>query len=723
MIELKGKCNVAKVFTDNVDSTTISQIIELCNQESMRESQIRIMPDCHAGAGCVIGTTMTLHDKVVPNLVGVDIGCIDKDSEILTPNGWIKISEYNNEQILVYSKDDGTAFFDKPYAYIKQHCDTFYHFKHDKGLDQMLSEEHKMLLWRGYANKGYVQSIDTAKSVFNKHNSHTKSNFAIKTTFDFEQSPLSYSDNFIRILIMISADGRVRHNANNTYHVELHFKKQRKIDRARMLLSNEKINYYNSQREDGTTYIAFTTNIPISKSLTQFYSASKEQLAIIIDELYHWDGTIDVERNHKFYSTTNKANADFIQFALATNSIRAGIQNYTPTTENWNEQYLVYQTNNEYVGFPNRKFNTVQSIDGFKYCFTTSTGFFIMRRNDNISITGNCGMLSIKLQEHDIDLPLLDECIKQYVPSGFNIHETAISKSLADKIIAPADVEKAFKSLGTLGGGNHFIEVDKDSNDNLWLVVHTGSRHLGIEVCNYYQDKAYTALKDTVANGSLKELTDKTIAELKAQHRESEISKSIQRIKEQYNMANPNTPKELAYLTGQDFADYIHDMKLAQQHAAINRRTIAEIIIKYMDLHPMDDYEGESYFDTIHNYIDTDNMILRKGAISAQNGERILIPMNMRDGSLICIGKGNPDWNYSAPHGAGRILSRSKAKDNVSMEEFTESMKGIYSSSVCESTIDESPMAYKPMDEIIQNIKDTVDIVDIIKPIYNFKAH
>ena len=340
-----------------------------------------------------------------------------------------------------------------------------------------------------------------------------------------------------------------------------------------------------------------------------------------------------------------------------------------------------------------------------------------------VGVDIGCGMLSIQLKEKDIDLHLLDTVINQYVPAGFNIHETAISKSMANKIIAPVDIEKAYKSLGSLGGGNHFIEIDKDSDDNLWLVIHTGSRHLGIEVCNYYQDKAYTALKDATAHDSVKELIDKAITELKKQHRESEIEKAIQCIKTQYNMTNPNTPKELAYLTGQDFADYIHDMKLAQQHAAINRKTIAKIIIKHMDLHPIDDYEGESYFDTIHNYIDTDNMILRKGAISAQKGERVLIPINMRDGSLICIGKGKPDWNYSAPHGAGRIMSRSQAKNNVNMTDFTESMKGIYSTSVCQSTLDESPFVYKPIDEIINNIQDTVTVLDIIKPIYNFKAH
>lgn len=343
-----------------------------------------------------------------------------------------------------------------------------------------------------------------------------------------------------------------------------------------------------------------------------------------------------------------------------------------------------------------------------------------------VGVDIGCGMLAIKLKEKEIDLKLLDEVINKYVPAGFEIHESPVSRSFADKIIAPVDVDKAFKSLSSLGGGNHFIEIDRDSHGNLWLVVHTGSRHLGIEVCEYYQNRAYEKLQESAKGGSLKQLINSTISELKTAHREKEISKQIEKIKADYERENnTKVPRELAYLTGQDFDDYIHDMQLTQQHAAINRKCIAGTIIAKMGLHSMskDCCYDENCFDTVHNYIDCDNMILRKGSVSAELGEWLIIPMNMRDGSLICIGKGNPDWNYSAPHGAGRIMSRSQAKDRVNLDDFEESMKGIYSTSVCESTIDESPFVYKPMQEIIDNIKDTVEIIDIIKPIYNFKAH
>ena len=326
-----------------------------------------------------------------------------------------------------------------------------------------------------------------------------------------------------------------------------------------------------------------------------------------------------------------------------------------------------------------------------------------------VGVDIGCGMYAIKLEETEIDCEKLDKVIRQYIPSGFSIHDRAITRSNIDKIIAPIDVDRAMKSLGTLGGGNHFIEVDRGNDGKLWLVIHTGSRHLGIEVCKYYQDLAYNKIR----NNGIREKIDATIARLKAEGKHHEIENTIKILKMQ---AGP-IPKDLCYIEGEDFYNYINDMKITQEHAKINRYTIASQILQHMNLHEIE------IFDTIHNYIDTDNMILRKGSISAQANEKVIIPMNMRDGSLICIGKGNPDWNYSAPHGAGRIMSRNQAREQVSLEEFKVSMKDIFSTCVNENTIDESPMVYKPINEIIENIKDTVDIIDIIKPIYNFKAY
>lgn len=319
-----------------------------------------------------------------------------------------------------------------------------------------------------------------------------------------------------------------------------------------------------------------------------------------------------------------------------------------------------------------------------------------------------CGMLAIKLDEKEIDLPKLDKVINNFVPSGFNVHENMLCKSNVNKILAPVDIDLAYKSLGTLGGGNHFIEVNKD-NDDYYLVIHSGSRHLGTEVAKYYQELGYNQINSI----DIKNKINDTIQKLKEAHKEKEIENTINFIKSN----SPHITKDLCYIEGNNFDYYIHDIHYVQEHAKLNRKCIAEIIIKHMNWHIKDTIE------TIHNYIDLDNMILRKGSVSAKKGEKLIIPINMKDGSLICEGKGNPEWNYSAPHGAGRILSRSKAKDILQMQEYIETMEGIYTTSVTQNTIDESPMAYKPMREIIENIKDTANIIKIIKPIYNFKAH
>lgn len=335
-----------------------------------------------------------------------------------------------------------------------------------------------------------------------------------------------------------------------------------------------------------------------------------------------------------------------------------------------------------------------------------------------VGVDIGCGILSVKLKEKRIDLPKLDSVIHQYVPSGFNRHNEIIADFDFSEVTANFNHQTAACSIGSLGGGNHFIEVDRDSEDNLWLVIHTGSRHFGTEVCDYYQNIAYKKVNGSESSrtAKYKQLSKMYIEQLKAEGREGEIETVLEDLKKRFNITDKEIPFYLCWVEGSDKDDYLNDMRIAQKYAAENRQTIAKRILKYAKLHEVE------MFDTIHNYIDLDHMILRKGSISAQEGERSIIPLNMRDGSLICKGKGNPDWNYSAPHGAGRLMSRTEAKNSLSMKEFKDTMKDVFSSSVNKSTIDEAPMAYKPADEIIENISETVEIVDTIKPIYNFKA-
>lgn len=332
-----------------------------------------------------------------------------------------------------------------------------------------------------------------------------------------------------------------------------------------------------------------------------------------------------------------------------------------------------------------------------------------------VGVDIGCGMAVAELKETRIDLPKLDSVIRKKVPSGFSIRDKA-HKFLRNVDLEELycykniNVDRAEKSLGTLGGGNHFIEVDISESGQLYLVVHTGSRNLGKQVAEYYQDLAWKSLK----NGNKGELIKAKIDELKAAGRQSEIEAEIAKIQSTIE----SVPKELAYCEGELFDKYIHDMKITQEYAYWNREAILDTIVDEMHLHVVEQWQ------TIHNYIDTENMILRKGSVSAQAGEKLIIPMNMRDGSLICIGKGNPDWNYSAPHGAGRLMSRSQAKQSLTVSEFKKTMDeaGIYTTSVGRDTLDEAPMAYKPMDEILANIENTVEVVEVIKPIYNFKA-
>lgn len=328
-----------------------------------------------------------------------------------------------------------------------------------------------------------------------------------------------------------------------------------------------------------------------------------------------------------------------------------------------------------------------------------------------VGVDVGCGVKVVKLNNAAISFSHLDNVIRKYVPSGNDVHEEisierhipTLEASFFKAGIVLNDA-RTNVSLGTLGGGNHFIEVSKDDEGYHYLLIHTGSRYLGAKIAQHYQKQAISQLG--------KEDVTELINSLKEQGRHLEIQAAIANFKND----NPSIPKELAYLEGQLFEDYIHDMKLAQKFAVANRQEIAGVIIEHMGLEVLES------FDTIHNYIDTDNMILRKGAVSAQKGEQLVIPINMRDGSIIAVGKGNPDWNYSAPHGAGRVLSRTQAMKNLNMDDFKDTMKNVWTTSVSEETLDEAPMAYKPMEEILSNIGDTVEVVRVIKPVYNFKA-
>lgn len=331
-----------------------------------------------------------------------------------------------------------------------------------------------------------------------------------------------------------------------------------------------------------------------------------------------------------------------------------------------------------------------------------------------VGVDIGCGMLVVKIEEKNLDFEKIDKTIHK-VPSGMNVHDQPIFSfdltqlKCFDKL---KNLDWLKCSLGTLGGGNHFIEINQSSNGDYYFVVHSGSRNLGKQVAEIYQQIAIENHKDR--EGYLKKRQD-IITVYKSECRQTEISGALRALDEEYKSRGADVPDDICWLSGQSLQDYLHDIEICQQFAVQNREAIAEVL-ETIGIHT-----GES-FHTIHNYINTKEMILRKGAIAAHEGEKVIIPINMRDGSVIAIGKGNPEWNFSAPHGAGRIMSRKKAKECINIDDYKQAMAGIYTTSVNEQTLDEAPMAYKSLNDIIDVIKDTVDIIEIIKPVYNFKA-
>lgn len=331
-----------------------------------------------------------------------------------------------------------------------------------------------------------------------------------------------------------------------------------------------------------------------------------------------------------------------------------------------------------------------------------------------VGVDIGCGMYTVNLGKGDIDLVKLDEAA-HFVPSGMNIWEGRQEKFDLQELRCYRSLKNTKwleRSLGTLGGGNHFIEVDRASDGTNYLVIHTGSRNLGKQVAEIYQQLAIDLNK---GKETYFQQRDEIIRTYKEQGRRKEIQKALEAIS--WNQRETTMPEDLCFLYGQFFDDYMHDVEICQRFARRNREKLAEVLLARTGM------TGGESFHTIHNYIDTKEMILRKGAIAAHAGEKVLIPINMRDGSVLAIGKGNPEWNYSAPHGAGRIMSRTKAKNELNLDEYREAMAGIYTTSVNEATLDEAPMAYKSLEDIIDVIKESVDVIEVMKPIYNFKAN
>lgn len=679
---------------------------------------IAVMPDAHAGKGSTVGTVIATRKAIIPAAVGVDIGCVDKDTEFLSPKGWVKIYEYNGEEVMGFDLASHESKFDNPINYIKAPCEWFYHLKSKYGIDQMLSPEHKVLYYRAGKKYSFIKSDTiTAEELVKKHNTNVLG-FGGKflTTFDpIINTEVDISDINLRIMVMIIADG---HYPNpNTNNCILGFKKERKISRAYDLLNEAGIEYCVNETEHHTT-IRFDAPRK-EKNYNWLWEASLEQIRIIVDEVFYWDG------NHEencFY-TRDKSSADFIQYAFSAYGYRAVLR---VDQRDSGIDYRVFVHSNIKVGLKTttkNDINKVPSEDGFKYCFTMPTGFWIMRRNGVVCVTGNCGVIaaktSLKAFQMPSDLSLLRALIESAIPHGrsdnggvndrgawhdipFDLFYNVIDPNIHSQLIKGVGVIVAkhdkltkpfgrmYNQLGTLGGGNHFIEICLDENDNVWVMIHSGSRGIGNAIGSYFIEKA----KEEMAR---------------------------------WFVSLPDT--DLSYLPegSKYFDDYVYAVNWAQVYALLNRQVMMHNALKALKMFIGDFTTTSAAINCHHNYISWERhygdnlMITRKGAVSAKEGQLGIILGSMGARSYIVKGKGNRESFHSCSHGAGRKMSRTKARNTFTVEEHIEATKGIECRKDID-VIDETPMAYKDIDAVMAAQTDLVDIEAVLKQIVCVKG-
>lgn len=778
--------NNLKIFATTVEPSVYGQIQRMMTLDAFRDAKIRIMPDTHAGMGCVIGFTAALGEKVVPNLVGVDIGCFTKDTKVKLADGRDLnfeelISEYNegkinycysfdNEGRIVISRIDvprKIKTVDKIVEILLDngeiiHC-TVDHIFYDINRNEIKAENLKQ------GTSLYPLYIDVAKNHDGEIQAKNNNNGKIRkhlekytviyqpTCHKWTYAHVLADEYNMRIFGGNSTGSYVRHHKdfnylnNNPDNIQrMTYKEHWDLHSNMVKVTNEMgitgfkaaakkhphiYSEAGKKRAESTWHGKnAVSNLKNMSELTRKRNESGElnspaqRKAARKRQLTHNTTKFDTQNKDpqfkliqqigKLKKILNLCGNDFSRetYEIARKKVYNGY-----TWEKANEISMKSKmTFEELIGYKNHKVISVRIIDESTdvYCLTNfeygnfalSSGVFVH----------NCGMYVVNLGKVAINPEELDKFIRENIPSGANVNEKQGTRiefpELEDLKMYKylRNIKHLQSSIGSLGSGNHFLELDKSTTGDVYLVIHTGSRNLGQQVCKYYQKLAIEQCNSH--KHEIKEEIKKVTEELRAAGRAKEISNAITEIKKKYENIN-KVPSDLCYLTGELREDYLWDMVRCQKFAMWNREEIARRILKYLKI--KNPIEG---WHTVHNYIDFDDGIVRKGAIRCNAGEKVIIPLNMRDGSIIGIGKGNEDWNCSGPHGAGRLMSRSVAKESISMKDFKASMNGIYTTSVNQGTLDESPMAYKNAQEIIDAVKDTVDIIEVIKPIYNFKA-
>jgi len=680
-----------KLFTDpnSVEPEALQQLFNISQLPTVHG--ISVMPDVHLGKGATVGSVIATNGIIAPSAVGVDIGCVDKDSEFLSPTGWIKISDYKEGmQVLQYNPETNLSFFRAPNAYIKLPCDEFYHIKTKYGIDQMLSEEHRVW-YEKHQKAGWIGNYDfiEAKDLANKHD-NTKLGFRgkFKTSFGLD-SGLELGDSVedIRVMVMVIADGYFKSKTTKSNMCTLHVKKVRKLDRAKRLLSDARIEYKVNPQKDGTFNIVFRAPY-IEKSFgRRWWNCSANELSVVASECLYWDGNLD----DRVFFTRDKHSADFIQYAATISGHRSVLRS-DKHKKDGKLDYRVFMHSPKNIGIagsPKSAIKKVPSEDGFKYCFTVPTGLWVMRRGSNIVVTGNCGMLTVPLNKKMDDLNKQDlfDKASATVPVGFKSHEGIVKHaSEVDKHFLTASErvksvlsDKTYNQIGTLGAGNHFIEFCADEEGNAFLMLHSGSRNIGKVMADIHIKKA----------------------------------KEIARI---YHI--PLEDPDLAYLAEEtpEFAHYIEDLEWCQRYAYLNRQQMLDNIMRAIGIA----YKQSDVINCHHNYMAKENhygknvLVVRKGAIRAREGDLGIIPGSMGQRSYIVKGKGNRDSMCSCSHGAGRVHSRTKAKKLFTVDDLVEQTKDV----ICrkdEGVLDEIPSAYKNIDEVMAHQSSLVDIMKTLK--------
>lgn len=684
---------------------------------------LAVMPDVHAGKGSTVGTVIATKNVIIPATVGVDLGCVDADTEFLTPHGWEKISDYKPGTAILETTPDGQTSWVVPHFVKKPNSDGFLHFKTKYGIDQMLSSDHRVLCWRIVGRKRErVQEVVSAEHLAKEHTKlalgapvEFESSFKHHLELGANESILGLSGDHLRLQVAFMADGHLVPLANGNYSGVVKLKKTRKISRLRELLIRVGDTFTSGVDSTGATWFRFRPPLPV-KSFGEFSfrNISVRELSIIADECLKWDGN---EKDQVYFSR-DKASADFIQYAFTVLGFRASIQ---VDTRQSGIDYRVFKIARTKVGLkaaPKSEVVKVPSSDGFQYCFTTSTGFWVMRRNGNIALTGNCGMIAVKTDLKASDLPenlsAMRSEIEAAVPHGgpgavgaweaepllngmaFNPWDTDWNfahdyKWMTDKYpeITSPFTERHF---GTLGTGNHFVEVCLDETQNVWVMLHSGSRGIGNRIGTFFIEKAKEEMRRWFIN-----LPD----------------------------------QDLAYLpAGSTFyGDYVTCVRWAQDFARRSREFMLKNTIFAMAkvLGRTVTTFGDTAVNCHHNYIELENhfgenvWVTRKGAVRARTGDLGIIPGSMNTGSFIVRGKGNKDSFTSCSHGAGRSMSRAEARRRFTLQDVIEQTSG----NECrkdEGIIDELPLAYKDLGAVMNAQSDLVEVVTRLKAVICVKG-